>query len=72
MSAIKFADKDVYQRFRAAAIKQHLAIAICYCSTLGECWRYQDNHLVGYKEGVMQNRPIGKCPRLAPTEIFNN
>jgi len=70
--AIKFADKEVYQRFRAAALRQHMTIAICYCSTLGECWRYRDEHLVGYKEGVVQTTPLAHCPRLPPAEVFNN
>jgi hypothetical protein len=70
--AIKFEDKDVYQRFRAAAIRQHVTIAICYCSTLGECWRYRDEHLVGYKEGVVQTTPLAHCPRLPSAEVFNN
>jgi len=70
--AIKFKDKDVYQRFRAAALRQHLTIAICYCSTLGECWRYRDEHLVGFKEGVVQTTPLAQCPRLPASEVFNN
>ena len=69
---IKFADKDTYQDFRAAAIRKHLTIAVCFCSSLGECWRYWDNHLVGYKEGAVHVQPVGKCPRLAPAEEFNN
>lgn len=72
VSIIKFTDKDAYQRFRAAAIQKHMTIAICFCSTLGECWRYWDNHLVGYKEGMVQVRPVDRCPPLAPAEEFNN
>jgi hypothetical protein len=70
--AIKFKDKDVYQRFRAAALRRHLTIAICYCSTLGECWRYRDEHLVGFKEGVVQTTQLAQCPRLPASEVFNN
>ena len=69
---IKFAEKDAYQRFRVAAIQEHMTLAVCYCSTLGECWRYWDNHLVGYKEGAVQVRQVRECPRLAPGEVFNN
>lgn len=69
---IKFDDRDAYQRFRAAAVAKHMTIAICYCSTLGECWRYRDEHLVGYKEGQLQVKPVGQCPKLLASEVFNN
>jgi hypothetical protein len=69
---IKFAEDGTYQRFRTAAIRKHLTIAICFCSSLGECWRYWDNHLVGYKEGKVQVRPVGKCPQLPLDQVFNN
>ena len=69
---IKFAEDEAYQRFRTAAIQKHMTIAICYCSTLGECWRYRDEHLVGYKEGMLHMMPVAQCPRLPPSEVFNN
>ncbi len=72
VSIIKFAEGEVYQRFRSAAVQKHLTIAVCFCSTLGECWRYWDNHLVGYKEGAVQVRQVRECPRIAPGEVFNN
>jgi len=69
---IKFEDKDIYRQFRSAAVAKHMAIAICYCSTLGECWQYRDAHLVGFKEGPLQMAPVNQCPRLHPAEVFNN
>lgn len=69
---IKFEDKDVYRQFRTAAIAKHMAIAICYCSTLGECWNYRDAHLVGFKQGPLHMTPVKQCPRLPPSEVFNN
>lgn len=72
VQVIKFAEGDAYQRFRTAAIQKHVTIAICYCSTLGECWRYRDEHLVGYKEGMLHMTPAAQCPRLPPSEVFNN
>lgn len=69
---IKFAQNDAYQQFRGAAIRKHMTIIICYCSTLGECWRYRDEHLVGYKEGTLKMDSVAKCPRVAPTDVFNN
>ena len=69
---IKFAKSESYQQFRTAAIQKHMTIAICYCSTLGECWRYRDEHLVGYKEGILKMDPVAQCPRVAPSDVFNN
>lgn len=69
---IKFARSESYQQFRTAAIQKHMTIAICYCSTLGECWRYRDEHLVGYKEGILKMDPVAQCPRVAPSDVFNN
>ena len=69
---IRFQEKEAYQRFRTAAIQKHMTIAICYCSTLGECWRYKDDHLVGYKEGKLYVKAVAECPRLPPSEVFNN
>lgn len=69
---IKFAKDDAYRQFRTAAIQKHLTVAICYCSSLGECWRYRDEHLVGYKHGTLKVDPVAQCPRLSPSDIFNN
>lgn len=69
---IKFARSESYQQFRTVAIQKHMTIAICYCSTLGECWRYRDEHLVGYKEGILKMDPVAQCPRVAPSDVFNN
>ncbi|HEX6559516.1 MAG TPA: hypothetical protein VF021_08635 [Longimicrobiales bacterium] len=69
---IKFEDKDLYRQFRAAAVAKHMAIAICYCSTLGECWNYRDAHLVGFKQGPLEVKPVDQCPRLPASEVFNN
>lgn len=69
---IKFSDADEYQRFRAAAVTHLTLIKICYCSTLGECWKYSDRHLVGYKSLAQLVTPIRQCPKLPDKAIFNN
>lgn len=69
---IQFADKDDYQRFRAAAVAHLTLINICYCSTLGECWRYSDHHLVGYKSLEKLVTPVAECPKLPKDTIFIN
>jgi len=69
---IQFTDKGDYKRFRAAAIAHLTLIDICYCSTLGECWRYSDHHLVGYKSLERLVTPVAECPKLPKDTIFIN
>ena len=69
--AVKFSDREEYQRFRAAALNR-MTMKVCFCSTLGECWMYSDRHPVGYKSLAQLVQPIRQCPRLRPAEIFNN
>ncbi len=68
---IKFPDKDLWQRFREAAV-QRMTMNVCFCSTLGECWMYSDRHPVGYKAIGQLVKPIDRCPTLPPAEVFNN
>ena len=69
---IQFADKEDYERFRSAAVAHLDLIDICYCSTLGECWRYSDRHLVGYKSLAQLVKPVARCPRLPDKAVFVN
>ncbi len=71
VSLIKFEDKEVWQRFRTAAIDR-IGISLCYCSTLGECWLYRDSQLVGFKTSTMSVQPIERCPNLSAEETFIN
>jgi hypothetical protein len=69
---IRFSDKDVWQAFRAAAV-DHVAMNICFCSSLNDCWMYSDRHPVGYKAAAAQLvTPVDQCPRLPEAEVFNN
>lgn len=72
VTVIQFKDKDDYARFRAAAVAHLTLINICYCSTLGDCWRYSDHHLVGYKSLARLVTPVAQCPKLAKDTIFVN
>lgn len=69
---IQFTDEDEYQQFKAAAVAHLNLINVCYCSTLGECWRYSDHHLVGYKSLEKLVTPVAQCPRLPKDTIFIN
>jgi hypothetical protein len=68
---IRFSDEDAWKRFRAAAL-DHMAMNICFCSTLGECWIYSDRHPVGFKATTQLINPIGECPRLDDAVTFKN
>ncbi|MGH8211657.1 MAG: hypothetical protein ACREPP_00330 [Rhodanobacteraceae bacterium] len=72
VTVIQFANEDDYKRFRSAAVAHLTLIDICYCSTLGECWRYTDRHLVGYKSLAQLVKPVAQCPRLPAKAIFIN
>jgi len=68
---IRFHENEAWQRFRAAA-HDRMAMDICFCSTLNECWMYSDRHPVGYKLATQLVKPIDKCPRLPESQVFNN
>ncbi|MDQ2972103.1 MAG: hypothetical protein M3R20_03850 [Pseudomonadota bacterium] len=68
---IKFSAKNDYQRFRTAAVGR-VAINLCFCSSLDECWIYGDKHLVGYKVITSQVNPIRQCPRLPLADVFGD
>ena len=67
VALLQFDDKSAYTRFRKA-MDAHLLIDICYCSTLDECWKFEDHH-PPVKPEV---RPMDRCPRLPATEAFRN
>jgi hypothetical protein len=71
VTMIRFPDKEVWQRFRTAAV-DHVTMDICFCSTLGECWMYSDRHPVGYKLTTQLVKSIGQCPSLPDAEVFKN
>ncbi|MGA9341543.1 MAG: hypothetical protein WBV61_04350 [Rhodanobacteraceae bacterium] len=73
LQVIRFPDQGLWQRFGSAA-SDRLAMDICFCSTLGECWVSSNNNLIGPPSMSLQLRvkPVDQCPRLPPAEIFNN
>ena len=71
VTIIKFTDEDVWKRFRAEATLR-VAMNICFCSTLGECWMYSDRRPVGYKLTTQLVKPVDECPRLPEADVFNN
>ena len=73
LQAIHFPDKDLWQRFHDAAFGR-MAMDVCFCSTLDECWVSENRNLVGPATMPLQLqvRPVAQCPRLPAAEVFNN
>ncbi len=71
LKAIKFPEAERWLAFRAAASKR-LTINVCFCSTLDECWMYDDRNPVGYKESTRLVHDVDHCPTLPDDQIFNN
>lgn len=73
LQMIRFADTKLWRQFHDAT-SGRMAVDICFCSTLGECWMSANQRIVGPKSMPLQLRvdSVGQCPRLSPTEIFNN
>jgi hypothetical protein len=68
---IRFTDQSVWHAFRTVAV-EHVAMDICFCSTLGDCWLYSDRRPVGNKLSTQLVKPVDECPRLPAAEVFNN
>lgn len=68
---IHLVDDERWKAFRGAATAR-MALDICFCSTLDECWMYSDRHPVGYKAIAQLVHPVDRCPRLPDAEVFNN
>jgi hypothetical protein len=73
LQAIRFPDDRLWKQFHDAT-SGRVAIDICFCSTLGDCWVSINEKVIGPKSMPLQLhvKPVGKCPRLSPAETFNN
>src|SRR5690348_1961317 len=73
LQAIRFPDKDLWQQFHDAAMNR-LSVDICYCSTLGECWVSRNGNVIGPASMALQLqvKRVDQCPRLPPSDVFNN
>ena len=73
LQAIRFPDKELWKKFHDAS-SGRMALDICFCSTLGECWISINEKVIGPKSMPLQLhvKPVGLCPRLSPAETFNN
>ena len=71
VTIVKFPDAEVWKEFRAQATDR-VAMNICFCSTLGDCWMYSDRRPVGYKLTTQLVKPVDECPKLRASDVFNN
>ncbi|HEX7340653.1 MAG TPA: hypothetical protein VF269_00100 [Rhodanobacteraceae bacterium] len=67
LTLLVFKDNSTYAHFRQA-MGTHGLVNICYCSTLGECWAFEDHH-APVKPVV---RSVAQCPRLTPAKAFRD
>ena len=65
VTIIKFPEDDVWKRFRAEATKR-VAMNICFCSTLGDCWMYDDHR----DADAPRTQAIDRCPDLPSADQF--
>jgi hypothetical protein len=62
-----FPDQESYRGFRDAA-RARMGMAICFCSTLDECWLYSDR-----KPDVRPTQSsVEHCPRLGLDDAFDD
>jgi hypothetical protein len=58
-------DEAGYRAFREQS-SNRASTRICYCSTLGDCWMYDDHR----DPDAPRTQPIDRCPELAGSEAF--
>jgi len=73
LQIIRFPEKALWQRFKTAA-SNRMAMDICFCSTLGECWISSNKNLIEPPSMPLQLKveAVDRCPQLPPAEVFNN
>ena len=67
LAVLIFKDPSVYARFRQA-MNARGRMDFCYCSTLEECWVFEDRRSP-IKPVV---RAVGQCPRQPATDAFTD
>lgn len=67
LAVLIFEDPSDYARFRKA-MDAHGRMDFCYCSTLEECWVFEDRR-APVKPVV---RAVGQCPRQPATDAFTD
>lgn len=60
---LHFSNTGDYNRFMLAADRAGMAVKVCYCSTLGDCWQTQF--------GNTDRAPVARCPVLPDSKLFH-
>lgn len=70
---IHFTDEARWKAFQAATGRATITMNVCFCSTLGDCWVYDDRQQrQPTKMGVGRVHPVGQCPPVPATNTFIN
>lgn len=67
VAVVQIPDAATYADFRRA-MSAHVLLDICYCSTLGECWVFEDRH----PPDRSLVRPTAECPVLPEGKAFRD
>ncbi|MFT3792665.1 MAG: hypothetical protein QM741_16715 [Rudaea sp.] len=73
LQMLRIPDQEFWQRFHDGAMNR-MAIDVCFCSTLNECWESSNSNIIGPPTMALQLRvkPVAQCPHLPAAEVFNN
>jgi hypothetical protein len=58
-------DEQSYRAFREQSLHR-ASTRVCYCSTLGDCWMYDDHRA----PDEPRTQPIDRCPDLSSSQAF--
>jgi hypothetical protein len=61
---IRFAQRRDYDEFMHLEQRPDFRVTICYCSTLGDCWR------TGF--GAAPRQPVDRCPAVPESRQFHD
>jgi hypothetical protein len=65
LDVLVVADQDGYKAFREQSLHR-ASTRVCYCSTLGDCWMYDDHRA----SDEPRTQPIDRCPDLPGADAF--
>jgi hypothetical protein len=65
LDVLVIVDTGGYKAFREQSLGR-ASTRICYCSTLGDCWMYDDDR----KPEEPRTQPIDRCPDLPVADAF--
>jgi hypothetical protein len=67
LSVQQFGRSEDYARFRQA-MDAHVLVDVCYCSTLGDCWQFEDRH----RPDKPRVQPVDACSAPPAEDAFRD